>query len=59
MKPTWYIVDRDYTPLAEIKFREDQIKALPAVIQIDDVEYALDPSGGFYQREPASDPPDP
>jgi hypothetical protein len=59
MTPTWYIVDSDYTPIAEIKFREDRIDALPRAIFIDDIKYSLDPSGGFYQADPASYPPVP
>jgi hypothetical protein len=59
MTPTWYIVDSDYTPIAEIKFRDDQIAALPQSIVIDGVNYSLDPSGGFYRKQPASDPPEP
>ena len=53
MMPTWYIVENDYTPIAEVRFREDQIETLPQVIVIGDVEYSLDPSGGFYRSDPA------
>lgn len=57
MTPTWYVVDNDYTPIAEIQFREDQIDALPQVIVLDNVKYSLDSSGGFYRRDAASGDP--
>lgn len=57
MTPTWYIVQSDYTPIAEIRFREDQIDKLPQAILIDEVRYSLDSSGGFYRSEPATDSP--
>ena len=59
MTPTWYVVDDDYTPIAEIQFREDQIDALPQVIVLDNVKYSLDATGGFYRRDPASGDPEP
>ena len=56
MTPTWHLVhlvDSEYTTVAEIQFRDDQIDEIPKMIALDDIKYLLDESGGFYQR---SDP---
>ena len=57
MTPTWYLVKCDYTPVAEIKFRDEHFEALPQVIWLDGVKYTLDRSGGFYHKDTTTDPP--
>lgn len=55
MTPIWHLVDRDFTTIAEIKFRDEQINSLPQVVSLEDRKYALDRAGGFYMQEPPTD----
>jgi|GraSoiStandDraft_5_1057265.scaffolds.fasta_scaffold180056_2 hypothetical protein len=52
MTPIWHLVDRNYTTIAEIKFRDEHIEGLPQRVSLDSVKYALDRAGGFYMQDP-------
>ena len=53
MTPNWHLVDSDYKTIAEIRFREDQIDALPETVSLGTETYRLDTSGGFYRTAPS------